>query len=135
MIMTKEKEKITKSDVYYVITLCTIIVVCGLSISNHVNSYHTQEIKLSEYSVEPSIIHNLLYPDIEIVYLAPEICTATIETQVFICHDPYDKYTSLYNITQEQFNTVINDCNEGTFRNSKVCIGEYLTLNVPEISE
>ena len=133
--MNKEKEKKMDGFSYFLITMFIMFAMFSLTSTDHVNSYHAQEIKLSEYSVEPSTIHNLLYPDIEIVYLAPEICTATIETQVFICTDPYDGYTSLYNITQEQFNTVINDCNEGVFRNSKVCVGEYLTLNVPEIGE
>ena len=112
-----------------------MIFVSGFLFADHTRTQHNQEIKLSDFSVETSMIHNLLYPDVELLYLAPDICTEIIETQVFICNDPYDKYTSLYNITQEQFNTVIKDCNEGIFRNSKVCVGEYLTLNVQEISD
>ena len=135
--MTKEKEKEKKTDIfsYFLITIFFMLFVSGFLFADHKRTQHNQEIKLSDFSVETSMIHNLLYPDVELLYLAPDICTEIIETQVFICNDPYDKYTSLYNMTQEQFNTVINGCNEGVFRNSKVCIGEYLTLNEQEISD
>ena len=114
--MKKEKEKI---DLISIVGLLIIIMISVTVSGTLITQHKTEKVKLSDL-----IVNN---PREDVGYSPYQLCTAQVNSKVFICENSY--YKSIYNMTQEQLDKMIKDCPDGLFINDKICIGDILYID------
>lgn len=82
-------------------------------------------------SPEPDVVKFDTTQPLGELHAGVSLCTSSVNSLTLICGDvAYD----LFDVTQEQFDNLIENCNEGSITKAQKCIGNELELTNVRIS-
>ncbi len=61
-----------------------------------------------------------------------QLCTASINSKIWLCDYPEKYAVLLYNISEERMNKLLLECPDGTISDTEECIGNRIRITNPK---